>query len=240
MSIRNTIAGLIGICIAIASAIASYVVFIRPWHLRWGSRDEEVEQPLPGDDLVPEPKLQATHAVTIQASPSAIWPWLVQIGQGRGGFYSYDWVENMMGLGIHNTDRILPEHQKLEAGDLIPLAQEGFSIPVAIVDTKKALVLHGDTRLDESGETPVMRPGDFMAVTWGFYLFEESDGATRLIERFRADWNEAPYNTVFYRAFLEPGAFVMERKMLLGIKERVEANLQSTPQPDTTTALGAE
>jgi len=230
MSFRKIIACMVGFIIAITSALASYILFIRPWHLRWGSRDEELDLAHPGDDLVPEPKLQATHAVTIQAPPSLVWPWLIQIGQGRGGFYSYDWIENMMGLDIQNTDRILPEYQNLQVGDLIPLAQEGFSIPVAIIDTEKALVLHGDTRLDESGEAPVMKPGDFMAVTWGFYLFAEPGETTRLVERFRADWNDAPYNTIFYRAFLEPGAFVMERKMLLGIKERVEANLHAKPE----------
>ena len=236
MNIRKTLLTITGIGIAIAGAvagaIAAYIAYIRPWHLRWGSSDEEVELQLPWDELIPDPKLQATHAVTILASPSQVWPWLVQLGQGRGGFYSYDFIENSMGLDIHTTDRILPEFQELEAGDVIPLSPDGFGIPVAIVQPEKTLVLFGDTRQDDSGQIPVLNPGDHMAASWGFYISSLDDGSTRLVERFRADWNEAPYNTFFYRAFLEPGSFIMERKMLLGIKERAEAYAQSTPVLD--------
>jgi len=224
MKFKRIFAILIGIKLAIAGAIAAYAFLVRPWHLRWGANDEEVDLELPGDDLIESPKLQATHAIDIQASPAEVWPWLVQLGQGRGGFYSYDWIENSMGLDIHTTDQIIPEYQKLEPGDVIPLAPDGFGVPVAILEPEKALVLHGDTREDGPGEAPVMKEGDFMAVSWGFYLFDAPDGATRLVERFRADWNEAPHNTLFYRVFLEPGSFVMERKMLLGIKERAEAH----------------
>ena len=109
MNIWKIFTGILGLLLAAVGAIASYVLLIRPWHLRWGSSDEETEMKLPGDDLVQEAKLQATHAVTILAPPSQVWPWLIQIGQGRGGFYSYDWIENMMGLDIHNADNILPE-----------------------------------------------------------------------------------------------------------------------------------
>lgn len=221
---RKLLFALFGILAAAVGAITAYIVYIRPWHLRWGASDEELDLELPGDDLIEVPKLQATHAVTIQATPAEVWPWLVQLGQGRGGFYSYDWIENSMGLDIHTVDQIIPEYQNLEVGDVIPLAPDSFGVPVAIVETEKALVLHGDTREDGPGEAPVLKEGDFMAVSWGFYLFDAPDGATRLVERFRADWNEAPHNSLFYRVFLEPGSFVMERKMLLGIKERAEAN----------------
>ena len=222
MSIRKVLAAIISTAISIAGAIAAYFFIVRPWHLRWGSTDEEIDLELLGDDLVDDPKLQATHAVDIEAPPSEVWPWLLQLGQGRGGFYSYDWIENAMGLDIHAANEILPEHQELEVGDIIPLASDGFGIPVAIIDPQKALVLHGDTRQDDHGEQPVFKPGDFMAVSWGFFLFKMPDSSTRLVERFKADWNEAIHNTIFYRVFLEPGAFVMERRMLLGIKERAE------------------
>ena len=102
--------------------------------------------PLPGDDLVPDAKLTATHAISINASPAQIWPWLVQIGQGRGGFYSYDWIENAMGLEIHSAKQILPECQDLKVGDLIPLSDDGFGIPVAILEKEKSLVLMGIAR----------------------------------------------------------------------------------------------
>ena len=212
----------LGLVTAGVAAIAAYILAIRPWHLRWGSTDEEVDMPLPGDDLVPNAKLIATHAITINAVPAKIWPWLVQIGQGRGGFYSYDWIENAMGLDIHSSKQILPECQNLKVGDLIPLSDDGFGLPVAILKPEKSLVLHGDTREPGPGSAPVMKEGDHMAAVWGFHLIPLEDGSTRLVERIFIDWNESPINTVFYRIFLEPGSFIMEQKMLRGIKESVE------------------
>jgi len=211
-----------------AVAAASYAWVIRPWTLRWGASNSEVGMALPGDDLLEFPKINATHAITIQARPAEVWPWLAQLGQGRGGFYSYDWIENMMGLDIHNADRVLPECQEIKAGDLVPLAPGGFGIPVAFVKPEETLVLHGDTRQGTEGIQIPLRPGDYLATSWGFYLFERMDGATRLVERWRVDWAPSAQNAVFYRAFLEPGAFLMERKMLLGIKERAERLAQAT------------
>ena len=205
------------------AAAASYLLIVRPWMLSWGTTRDEVDRLLPGDELIPGPKICATHAVTVQAPPAAIWPWLAQLGQGRGGFYSYDWIENMMGLDIHTANRILVEHQEIKAGDKIALAPEGFSIPVAIVEPSRTLVLHGDTRNPADEETPPMKPGDYLAMTWGFYLLEREDGTTRFIERSKIDWNPTLANSIFYRLFLEPGAFLMERKMMLGIKQRAEA-----------------
>jgi len=205
-----------------ALAAASYAWVIRPWTLQWGATRDEVEMALPGDDLLQFPKLNATHAITIQARPADVWPWLAQLGQGRGGFYSYDWIENMMGLDIHNADRILPEFQDIKAGDIVPLAPSGFGLPVDFVRTEEALVLYGDTRR-ETGEIQIpMKPGDYLAATWGFHLFERVEGGTRLVERFRADWAPSVQNAIFYRALVEPGSFLMGRKMLLGIKARAE------------------
>jgi hypothetical protein len=210
-----------------ALAAASYAWVIRPWTLRWGASRGEVGMALPGDDLLPLPKISATHAITIQARPAEVWPWLAQLGQGRGGFYSYDWIENMMGLDIRNADRVLPEFQDIKAGDVVPLAPNGFSLPVDFVEPEQTLVLYGDTR-KATGEIQMpLKPGDYLAATWGFYLFERVDGATRLVERFRADWAPSVQNAIFYRAFVEPGSFLMERKMLLGIKERAERLAQA-------------
>lgn len=222
MNKRNIpLASLIGVTAGITAGVTAYVKIARPWFLHWGSTDEEVTRALPGDDLLPTAKINATHAVTVDAPPEQVWPWLIQIGQGRGGFYSYDWIENAMGLDIHNTDHILPEYQTLQVGDKIPLAPDGFGIPVAILEPERTLVLHGDTRTGGTG-TPPMKPGEHLAVSWGFYLEPLPEGKTRLIERWKADWTPTLTNNVFYRAFLEPGAFVMEHKMLLGIKERAE------------------
>ncbi len=222
MSTFKTISKSLAVGLALGSAaMAAYVQHVRPWMLRWGATDDEILRALPGDDLVPYPKLNATHAITIDAPVTEVWPWLVQIGQGRGGFYSYDWLENAMGLEIHNADRILPEFQDLKVGDKVPLSPDGFGIPVAILKPCRALVLHGDSRLDPNA-IPELRPGDFVSASWGWLLEQVDERRTRLVERWRADWNPSPQNTVFMRALLEPGAFLMERKMLLGIKERAE------------------
>jgi hypothetical protein len=205
-----------------AVAVAAYAWVIRPWTLRWGATHSEVAMALPGDDLVEFPKLSSTHAITIQARPGEVWPWLAQLGQGRGGFYSYDWLENMSGLDIHSSDRLLAEYQDIRVGDVVPLAPNGFGLSVAFVEPEQTLVLRGDTRQESGDIVMPLKPGDYLAASWAFNLFEFLDGATRLVVRFRADWASSAQNALFYRAFLEPGAFLMGRKMLLGIKERAE------------------
>lgn len=221
-----------GLGVIVALIALGYWAVLRSRHLRWGATDEEVRRILPGDERVQNPKLRATHAITVAAPPERVWPWLVQLGQGRGGFYSYDWLENLMGLHIESAKRILPEHQRLAVGDVLPLAPDGFGVPVAILEPGRALVLHGDTRAG-GPSSPNMRPGDYMNVTWGFYLEEPVDGTTRLIERFQADYNPSLPNMLFYRLLLEPGSFLMEQKMLRVIKERAErASAAAAHLPD--------
>jgi hypothetical protein len=210
-----------------AAAAGAYIGLVRPGMLRWGATDEELLQSYPGDDLLESKRLNLTNAISIHASAAQIWPWLVQLGQGRGGFYTYDWLENMMGLNIHSADRVVPEHQGLKVGDIIPLAPGGFGIPVAILKPERTLVMYGDSRKDESIITPRQNAGDYMAAVWGFHLIEIGQDVSRLVVRWQADWNPSPMNSIFYRAFLEPGEFIMQRGMLLGLKQRVENMLAS-------------
>jgi len=205
---------------AAAGALGAYVAFIRPWHLRWGATDDEVACPLLGDSLIDKPRLQATHAVTVHAPPEAIWPWLVQMGQGRGGFYSYEGVERLLGLRAGNADRILPDLQELHAADELPVAPNGAGLPVDIVVPYRTLVMHSDSPIP--ARVAVMQAGYYRSVTWTFHLEPIDAENTRLIERWRADWEPTPMNTLVIRALLEPGAFIMERRMLLGIKARAE------------------
>lgn len=206
-----------------AAGYLAYSKVIRPWHLKWGATGEEVRRPLPGDELVPEPKLTATHAITIRAAREEVWPWLIQMGQGRGGLYSYGWLENLFGLGIGSAERILPEFQNLQVGDILPLAPDGSGPRVEALEPGRTLVLHGDTRLDpKAAPLRKLRPGDHVNVSWVFALAEAAPGTTRLLERFRMDWNRSLRNTLLNRLLLEPAGFVMERKMLLGIKRRAE------------------
>lgn len=203
-----------------AVALLIYPHYIRPWLLRWGATPAEVRATLPGDELVPNPRVSATHAITIHASGEAVWPWLVQMGQGKAGFYSYDWLENLFGCDIHNADRILPQFQTLKAGDSVRLHPKMPPVPAAIVEPNRALVLHGDTRLGSG--LPIMKPGDYLNVLWGFYLQPIDEHSTRLIERFRSDYNPSAFNRLVNGRIMEPVSFIMERKMLLGIRERAE------------------
>lgn len=202
-----------------AVAAGAYALWVRPRTLYWGATPDEVSRILPGDELVTNPKLNITHAITINAPASSIWPWLVQLGQNRGGFYSLTWVENIMGLNIHNADSIHPEWQNLQVGDMVALAPNGFGIPVFIINPERCLVLHGAPGLAPTGagEAPAG-----LKVSWGFYLEPIDALTTRLVERWRMDWIPSLQSDVVMHTFMEPGAFVMERAMLLGIKQRAE------------------
>jgi hypothetical protein len=203
-----------------AVAFAAYWHWLRPRHLRWGATEAEAQRALPGDELLPYSRFSATHAITIHAPAAEVWPWLAQIGQGRGGFYSYTWIENLLGCNIHNADRVHPEWQNLKAGDAILLHPKIPPIPAVIVEQGRVMVLHGDTR--QGPRSNLAKRGDYLATTWSFYLEPVDEHTTRLIERFRYDYNPTPMNTFFNRVILEPGSFIMERKMLLAIKERAE------------------
>ena len=110
-----------GAGLAGAAAALSYPWLFRRPCLTWGATPEEAARELPGDDLLANPDIIATRAITIDAPPAAVWPWLVQMGSGRGGVYTYDWIENLFGLGMHSADEILPQFQDLKLGDEFPL-----------------------------------------------------------------------------------------------------------------------
>lgn len=201
------------------AAAALYHFGLRSWHLCWGATDAEVALTLPGDGLVADAMLVSTRAITIHAPIADVWPWLVQMGEGRGGFYSYTWLENMAGCRMENADHVLPEHQHREVGDTIWLARwwnERFGYPsyleVAVVDPGRSLVLR-------SPEAP--RSGDDFSCA--FVLQEEGPQTTRLIVRSRSVWGQGPGRWLLGRVMGEPAHFVMERAMMLGIKERAEA-----------------
>jgi hypothetical protein len=191
-----------------AGALAAYVLGVRPWHIRWGATDGEVSERLPGDELVEHPNVEATHAITIDAPVEEVWPWLVQIGQDRGGFYSYAWLENLVGCRLHNADRIVPEFQQLSAGDTVRLHPQAPPLPVLICEPPRTLVLGNN--MDYPG-------------TWGFYLREVDGRTTRLLIRGRGDWKPGLMSWLGAHILFEPAHFIMERKMLLGLKQRAEA-----------------
>lgn len=197
--------------IAAAAAVAAYRQGRRA-QLAYGATPEEESAVLPGDDLVPEASLVATRAISIAAPAAAVWPWLAQLGQGRGGFYSYDALENLVGCDIHSADRVVPEWQDVAPGNEVRLAPE-LAVPVAIVERDEALVLHGEAPVDDEGPIPY----DF---TWAFVLRPVDAAHTRLVvrERYR-------YRTGWAGRMVEPVtwvSFVMTEKMLRGIRDRAE------------------
>jgi hypothetical protein len=184
---------------------------VRRRYLQWGASDEEARSALPGDGLVPGSDLTATRAVSVHAPVTAVWPWIAQLGQGRGGFYSYDFLENLVGCDIHSAERIVPEWQDIEVGAAVKLHPE-VDLVAAVVEPGRALVLRGAVPM---GRTPA--PYEF---TWAFVLREQPAGTTRLVvrERYR-------YLRRWASAVVEPVelvSFVMSRRMLRGIQARAE------------------
>ena len=187
--------------------LAIYLFVIRPWHLRWGATDAEVERAMPGDDEIKNPTHVTTRAVTIRTRPDEIWPWLVQMGYQRGGMYSYDGIDRLLGiLDCPSADRILPEFQHLEVGDVIPMGS-GPSWPVKAIEPNRSLVLV----IRELG----------MEYTWSWGLYELDDEHTRLVLRIRTRLTKPLLIPLLHIS--DPGAFLMTRKHLLGVKQRAEA-----------------
>ncbi|MGE3856892.1 MAG: SRPBCC family protein [Dehalococcoidia bacterium] len=183
-----------------------YLFVIRPWGMRWGATDEEIDRPMPGDEILPDRNYDTTKAITIDAPPEAVLPWLVQLGKGRGGLYSIDWLDRLFGfLDAPSAQEILPQYQELHAGDAIPTSPIDW--PVQFVDPGRALVL-GD-RIGEGGWS------------WAFGLYPMPDGRTRLVSRNRA---RTPGGVAWWLGMLviDAAALVMTRQMLINLRDRAE------------------
>ena len=193
---------LVRVVLALVALGALYARFVRTPVLTWGATDAEAAARLPGDELLEDADGVATRAIQIDAPPAAVWPWIAQIGPSpRGGAYTYDWIENLMGLDMHSADRVLAEFQHPEPGDTIGFGSNRMR--VERVEPERVLA---------------WRSGDGNWV-WTFVL-EERDGTTRLISRnrFRLPTLAARLGMIP----MEPASLLMERKMLSGIKERAE------------------
>lgn len=195
--------------IGVGAGLAGYLRILRPKHLGWGATREEMLRPMPLDGVIAEPTSVSTRAITIRARPDEIWFWLAQMGESpRAGFYSHEWIERLMGIDVRNSNVILPQYQHPEPGDA--LARAGY-IQVRAVEAGKWLVLgppaDGDLWLD---------------CTWCLALYPEDAETTRLITRVRARVKRWTPRAALWTAIIDPGGYVMERKMLFGIKQRAE------------------
>ena len=180
----------------------------RRWFARWGATATDLTRVMAGDSAVVDPTYSATLAITVDARPEHIWPWLVQMGYQRGGLYSYDWLDCLFGyLDRPSTDSVQAQFQHLAVGDEIPIGR-GQGFPVAAIEPYRALVLSG--------------AGDGFAWVWQFGLYPLDERQTRLVSRNRVRAPRTVGSWLFMRA-IEPAAFLMTRRMLLGLKRRAEA-----------------
>jgi proline iminopeptidase len=219
---------LLALVSAIVAATVTYIVAIRPKIRAWGLDPADTQLPLPGDDLIPEPSATETRGISISAPPASIWPWLVQMGYERGGWYSYDALDQKH----PPAEAILPEFQSLDVGQIVPFGV-GSGFRAAVVEPERALVFYLDAELarkllDEAiaeGKIPESsRRTSFpeFAVSWSFFLKPTDDGQTRLIERLRVKTpGNAPVKAIMGE-IMGTGIVLMTRKQMLGIKERVE------------------
>jgi len=204
------------IALATATVVAAAVFSAR--QRRWGATDDEVNLTLPGDELVSHADLTATRAITIHATATQVWPWIAQLGQGRGGFYSYDFLENLVGCDIHSADRIVPEWQRIDIGAEVRLAPE-VALSVALVVPARALVLRGGIPMGNTAP-----PYHF---TWAFVLRETANRTSRLVVRERYG-----YTRRWAPMLVEPVQFIsllMTQRMLRGIKQRAERATRTAP-----------
>lgn len=196
------------IVLALSVAAFGYFGIYRPLQLRWGATNEEVRRAMPGDEIPAKPIFNATRAITIAAPPEKIWPWLVQIGYRRAGWYGYDWIEND---GIPSSDRILPERQTLKVGDSIPIWR-GIDYPVLVLEQNRYLVFGSANRHDS------------MAMV----LYPVGPSQTRLVWRIRLGGYRWSSPMIFAQLFTDFCDFIAVRQVLAGIKGRVERPYRRT------------
>ena len=210
-------------------ALCMVSAFVTPGlrHARsiWGATDSEASRPWPGDAIVPTPRWWWHHAIEIAAPPSAVWPWVVQIGADRGGFYSYEALENLAGCQLHNAERIHPEWQQLRVGDGLRVHPKMPPLPVQWIETERGFVV--GTRVEAGTEIviPIERPlpREHLAVSWLFAITPIGEDRCRFVSRYRVSYGDDLATRISMGPTLvEPIGTVMDQRMLAGVRDRAE------------------
>ncbi len=192
-----------GILALFALAILAHIFIFRPWYLSWGATPEETQMALPGDSFIPAGADVTTRAITINAPAAKIWPWMLQIGQERAGFYSYYWLENLFGANMPTRDSSLPQTEPLQVGEMVSMMGDGPPVTkavVSLIEPEQALSFQG----------------------WTLYLKPISPTTTRLIVRYPFDVSSSGMAAYYYGTF-EMWHYIMETGMMMGLKQRAEA-----------------
>jgi hypothetical protein len=210
-----------------ATVALVFVLILRQWRQPRSATREEVRATLPGDDLVPNPRTGYTQAITIHAPPGNVWPWLIQVGYRRAGWYTYDWFYKLIKsdefVDGHSSNRIVPELQNLKVGDEIAIFAAG-PFKVAVLEPNRTLVLLArvDFTTGKPFELADPMPGNFLNNSWVFVLEKVDANTTRLVVRYRMDYSPSMLNKLAYSIPTDGGALIFQPKMLQGIKERAE------------------
>jgi hypothetical protein len=212
---HDVVEGLGGASIMTAAFLSP---FLRDARSHWGLDEETAARVYPGDDLVPEPRWSWTHAVEIDAPRASVWPWIAQLGADRGGFYSYQWLENLAGCGVRNAEVVHPEWQARVGAPLVLHPSPEARLRIVRLDPGHSFVAY--RRPDEHARA-LGKP--WIAVSWAFLVEPLGDTRSRLVSRYRVAYSDdLATRLAVGPTLLEPVGFAMDRRMLLGVKERVE------------------
>lgn len=228
MTKRKKVSLILALGTSLLLILLAYGLFIRPWMLNWGATAAETRMALPGDELVPVPGYQSTRAMTIAAPAEEVWAWLIQLGQDRGGFYSYSWLENLFFADIHNTNDVRPEWQNVAVGDLIAMTPRGW--PLGLVRRPARSI---GVRIEK-----VKRPELLILRSWGsFVLRPVHEKAARLVIRSRGS-PRSFLARILLSLLFDPIHFVMERQMMRGIRLRAEGSVEAASFGESVATAG--